>query len=84
MYFVLACLTCAVVLFVPSEHLPRLIEVYSDGKNEPHPQFSPEFIASGMFVINSQKIPVNRGRGVNVPNYDPVTGNYDFTVNYLK
>ena len=58
--------------------------MYSDAKNEPHPQFSPEFISNGMFVINAQRIHVSRRRGLNILNYDPVTGNYDFAVNYLK
>ena len=69
-------------MFLLSEHFPRLIEVYSDGKDEPQPHFAQEFITKGMFVINSQKIPVSRGRGINFLNYDPVSGNHTFEVNY--
>ena len=69
-------------MFLLSEHFPRLIEVYSDGKNEPLPHFAQEFITNGNFFINSQKVSVTRGRGMNVLNYDPVSGNYTFAVNY--
>ena len=74
--------SCAEICFFFSEHFPRLIEVYSDGKNKPQPHFAQEFITKGIFVINSHKISVSRGRGMNVLNYDTVSGNFTFEVNY--
>ena len=69
-----------------SEYFPRLIEVYSDGLDQRGPgmfAFRPEFTTNGMFVINSEKIDVAHERGINVLDYDPLTGNHNFKVHSI-
>ena len=60
-----------------------MIEVYSDGLDQDlngSATFRPEFTTNGMFVINSGKININYRRGMNVLDYDPLTGNHNFEV----
>ena len=67
-----------------ADYFPRLIEVYSDGKDSGSPLFRPEFTINGMFVINSQKIEVEYKIGLNVLIYDPTTGHHSFVVFSIK
>ena len=67
-------------MYFISDHFPRLIEVNSDGKNGNVPSFDPDFGTRGMFRVNNKKIQVSRGRGINVLDYDPKTGNHNFAV----
>ena len=68
-------------------HFPRLIEVYSDGKDVDQKgvgSYRPDFTTNGMFVINSEKLNINYRRGMNVLSYDPLTGNHNFEVQYFS
>ena len=71
-------------MYFTADNYPRLIEVYSDGKDMGSPFYRPEFTTNGMFVINSQKIEVKYEIGLNVLIYDPTIGHHSFVVFSIK
>ena len=58
-----------------------LIEVYSEGLD--HAPYMHDFESQGMFVINSEIIPVTFGRGLFVVRLDPTTGAHEMRVSIL-
>ena len=65
-----------------SENVPWLIEVYSEGYDDV--SFMHDFESQGMFVINSEIIPVTYERGLFVLRLDPKTGTNETRVSIAK
>ena len=65
-----------------SENVPWLIEVYSEGYDSR--LFMHDFESQGMFVINSEIIPVAYEIGLSVLRLDPTTGAHETMVSIFR